>query len=86
MGTIFYLLATLVQIYSFVLIIRILLSWVRVDPYNPVVRFLYDITDPVLEPLRRVIPPAGMMDFSPIVAFLLLWILRVMLLNMAASF
>ncbi len=86
MGTIFYLLATVVQIYSFVLLIRILLSWVRVDPYNPMVRFLYDITDPLLEPLRRVIPPAGMMDFSPMVAFLILWILRVLLMNMAASF
>jgi YggT family protein len=79
-------LATLVQIYSFVLLIRILLSWFPVDRYNPVVSFLYDITEPVLEPLRRVIPPAGMMDFSPMVAFLLLWILRVVLMNMATSF
>jgi YggT family protein len=55
---------------------RVLLSWFRVDPYHPAVAFLYQITEPILRPLRRVIPPLGMMDISPIVAMLLLGIIR----------
>ena len=59
-------------IYTWVLVIRVLASWVSPDPFNPVMHFLTRVTDPVLEPLRRVIPPLGMLDISPIVAFLLL--------------
>jgi YggT family protein len=55
---------------------RVLLSWFRVDPYHPAVAFLYQITEPILRPLRRVIPPLGMMDISPIVAMLLIGIIR----------
>jgi YggT family protein len=56
----------------FVLIIRIMLSWVNPDPYNQIVRIIYRVTEPVLAPFRRIIPPIGMMDISPIVVFLLL--------------
>jgi YggT family protein len=56
---------------------RILLSWlpifgIHVDRYNPIARILYDITDPILEPFRRIIPPIGMVDISPMVAVLVL--------------
>jgi YggT family protein len=55
---------------------RVLLSWFRVDPYHPAVAFLNQITEPILRPLRNVIPPLGMMDISPIVAMLLIGIIR----------
>ena len=55
---------------------RVLLSWFRVDPYHPAVAFLYQITEPILKPLRNVIPPLGMIDISPIVALILLDIVR----------
>jgi len=55
---------------------RVLLSWFRVDPYHPAIAFLYQITEPILRPLRNVIPPLGMMDISPIVAMLLIGIIR----------
>lgn len=70
------------QIYEFMILIRVLLSWVNVNPHgraldHPLVDLLYRITDPVLEPLRRLIPPiGGVMDISPIVAMILLEILR----------
>lgn len=64
----------LLQIYSYVLLARIILSWVRVSPYHPtwgpIVNAIYQLTEPVMEPARRLIPPAGGMDFSPIVIFL----------------
>ncbi len=59
-------------IYTWILVIRVLISWVNPDPFNPFVQFLMKVTDPVLQPLRRVIPPIGPLDISPIVVFLLL--------------
>jgi YggT family protein len=57
--------------YMWVLIIRAVLSWVNPDPYNPIVRALYAITEPVLSFLRRKFPlMAGSIDFSPIVVIL----------------
>jgi YggT family protein len=64
------------QILLWAIIIRVLLSWlpmanIRVDPYNPAVRLLYSITDPILEPLRRY-TTVGMVDLSPLVAIVIL--------------
>lgn len=70
------------QVYEFLILIRVLLSWVNVNPYrraidHPLVDLLHRLTDPVLEPLRRLIPPiGGVMDISPIVAMILIEILR----------
>ncbi len=66
--------------YIWVLIIRALLSWVSPDPYNPIVRGLYSITEPVLSFLRRKFPlMAGSIDFSPMVAVLIVWFLQMVL-------
>lgn len=64
------------QVYTLILIVRVLITWVNPDPFNPVVQFLSRVTDPVLEPLRRVIPPLGPIDISPLVALLLLQALQ----------
>jgi YggT family protein len=57
-----------------VIIIRALLSWVSPDPYNPIVRVLAAATEPVLRPLRRLVPPRklGGVDLSPLLAVLLI--------------
>jgi YggT family protein len=64
--------ATIVEIvlgtYVWLIVIRVLLSWVNPDPYNPIVQLLVRFTDPVLVPLRRIIPSIGGIDLSPIVA------------------
>lgn len=62
------------NIYIFIVIARALISWVSPDPYNPIVRFLHNATDPVLYRLRRMLPflQAGTFDFSPIVLLILL--------------
>lgn len=63
--------------YMWALIISVLLSWVRPDPYNPIVRALYAITEPVLSFLRRKFPlMAGSIDFSPMVAILIILFLQ----------
>jgi len=78
---IFELLATLLSLYSFVILARLLLSWVPdlVDPYNPIVQLIRQITDPVLEPARQLIPPIGMIDISPTIVLLVMWFLADML-------
>ncbi len=58
------------SIYMWIIIIRALISWVNPDPYNPIVRFLVSVTEPVLYPIRRRLPLLGGIDFSPIVAIL----------------
>jgi YggT family protein len=73
MSGLFSLLGFLLEIYSFVVLARVLLTWIpNLDPYHPAVQFLHQITDPVLEPARRLIPPIGMIDISPVVVMLLL--------------
>jgi YggT family protein len=59
------------NLYMYIIIARAVISWVNPDPYNPIVRFLYSITDPVLLAIRRRLPLSfGGMDFSPIVIIL----------------
>jgi len=63
--------------YMWVIIIRALISWVNPDPYNPIVRFLVAVTEPVLAPLRRLIPTWRLgIDISPIFAILIVIFLQ----------
>jgi len=70
-----------VNVIIFLLVIRIILSWVGADPYNEIVRIIYMITDPILMPLRRLPLQVGMLDFSPMIAFILLSVLRSFIVN-----
>ncbi len=56
----------------FLLVIRIILSWFGVNPYNELAQMLFRITDPILAPFRRLPLQIGMVDLSPIVAFIVL--------------
>lgn len=74
------------QLFWWAILIRVLLSWlpmagVRIDPYNPVIRVLYSLTDPILEPIRRF-TTVGMIDLSPIVALFALDIIRRVLISL----
>ncbi len=54
---------------------RVLMSWLNPRFEGPVARFLFETTEPILAPIRRILPSTGMVDFSPIVAFLLIGLL-----------
>ncbi len=56
--------------YIWIVIARAVISWVNADPYNPVVRFLTQVTDPLLHRIRRRLPPMGGMDWSPMILIL----------------
>jgi len=71
------------QIYIFIVIARAIISWVSPDPYNPIVRFLYNATEPVLYRLRRIVPlQFGGIDLSPFVLLIGLSLLRRLLLEL----
>ncbi len=76
LGAIAQILNMVLGIYMWVIIIRALLSWVNPDPYNPVVRFLYQITEPVLERVRKVVPYLGGIDMSPIIVIFIIYFLK----------
>lgn len=71
-----YVLYGLLTLYSLFIFIRIIFSWGRVGQANRVMRFLARVTDPLLVPLRQMIPPLGMFDISPIVAFIIIWLFQ----------
>lgn len=64
------------QVLIWLIIIRVILSWVRHDPYHPIIKFIYDVTDPVMRPFHRLIPTAGGIDFSPIIIIFVLTIVQ----------
>ncbi len=77
--------ATFVEYLGTVLIIavlaRVVLSWVSTSPTNPLVVIVYQITEPILAPIRRVLPKMGMLDLSPMVAMLLIIAIQRLLLS-----
>ena len=80
----------LLGVYMWIVIGRAILSWVNPDPYNPIVRFLHDVTEPVLSRIRRMIPAfGGGMDFSPMILILVIYFLMSFLVptlkNMATA-
>jgi YggT family protein len=75
------LVSLLFNVVYFVLVIRIILSWVGADPYNEIVNIIYRITEPILLPFRRLPLQVGAIDFSPILAFIVLSVLRNFIVN-----
>lgn len=63
----------LCYLFSALIIVRSILSWLSLKPTNILVIYLYRVTEPLLSPLRRIVPRAGMIDLSPVLAILLLY-------------
>ena len=74
------LLIGLLDIYSFVVLGAVVISWLQLPPSNPVATFLHTLTEPLLAPIRRVLPDMGGIDFSPLILLVGLRMLRGLLL------
>jgi YggT family protein len=70
----------MISIFLFGILIRVILSWVNPDPYNPAVALLNRITDPIMVPAQRLVPPISGIDLSPMVAMIGLVLLEMLLL------
>lgn len=69
-------LRVVLTLYMYIVIARALISWVNPDPRNPIVRFLYSATEPLLYRVRRVVPYLGGIDFSPLVVIVGIYFLE----------
>lgn len=81
-GGVIGIIVSLINIYMWVVIIRVLISWINPDPYNPIVQFLRGITDPALDAMRRIMPRflwSTGLDFTPLLLILLLQVLMLFL-------
>lgn len=68
--------------YTWIIIAQAIISWVRPDPYNPIVRFLFSVTEPVFRPIRRRLPVfLGGFDFSPLIVLLAIIFLQEFLIK-----
>ena len=68
--------SAILTILTWIIVIRALISWVNPDPYNQIVQFLYRVTEPILTPIRRILPAMGGFDLSPIVALVGIMFIR----------
>ncbi len=73
--------------FMWIVIARAILSWVNPDPYNPIVRFIHNVTEPVLYQVRKKIPiNFGGIDFTPIIVILIIYFLRDFVVNSLVRF
>ncbi len=74
------------DVIRWLIIARIILSFIplftRIDPYHPLIRFIVEITEPLMAPFRKLIPPVGGLDLSPIVLFLVLEFVRTLVIRL----
>lgn len=63
------------QVLTFAIFLRVLLSWVPLSPRNPFTKLLYQVTEPILAPIRMVLPRLGVLDLSPVVAIIILQVI-----------
>jgi len=76
MSFVFQILIWILTLFQLAVLARVLLSWFPdIDRQHPVIQFLFNITEPVLRPVREMLPQSGMIDFSPMVVLLVLWVL-----------
>ena len=75
----------LFELYIIILLARVLLSWVQIDPRNPIVNLINQLTEPLLAPIRQLLPQTGMLDFSPMVALIAVWIAEQVVLTLLRS-
>ena len=81
MSELFYLLFWVLQAYQLILLARVIMTWIpNLNYNNPIARFLVQATEPVLAPIRNVLPPLGGIDLSPLVVFLAISVLMQLVL------
>lgn len=79
------LVAALFDVYSLLIVARVVISWLDLGYRHPAVRFVVDMTEPLLRPIRRKLPLWGGLDLSPAVALLLVWLARDVVVRLLAT-
>jgi YggT family protein len=74
-----YLLRQVIYVYLFIIIIQVIISWINPGAYNPATVIMYQLSEPILKPARRLIPPAGGFDWSPLIVLIGLQLMIILL-------
>lgn len=82
MAYVVYLIQAIAYSMKLAVLARLLLSWTYTDPYNPLVHFLYQVTEPILRPLRRILPTWQGIDFSPVAALVIIQLVEWLLVRL----
>lgn len=83
MNALLYLIITAFTFYRYLILARVVLSWVGPVPYHPLIHWIYKLTDPILRPFRLAFPIGGMaIDFSPIIAFFVLTLAQSLIIRL----
>lgn len=86
MKTLTFLLSTVLELYTMVLLLRVWMQWARCDFYNPFSQFVVKATQPIVGPLRRVIPPLGPLDSASLLVAFVLSVIKAIVLFMVITF
>lgn len=78
-GAVFALLFTTIRLFTYAIIIRVIISWISPGTYNPAIELIASLTDPVIRPFRKLLPPMGGFDISPLFALLALGVATILL-------
>ena len=79
--TVAHLLKTILYIYLFIIIVQVIISWINPDAYNPITMIMYQLSEPILRPVRQIIPSAGGFDFSPLIILVIINLLMILLIS-----
>ena len=86
MKTLTFLLATVIELYTMIMLLRVWMQWARCDFYNPFSQFIVKVTQPVVGPLRRIIPAMGPIDSSSLLIAFILCVVKAIVLFMVVTF
>ena len=79
--TIGYLLRMILYIFLFVILIQVIISWINPNAYSPITTIMHQISEPILKPVRQLIPPAGGLDFSPLIVLVVINLLMILVIS-----
>ena len=79
--TIAHLLRMILYIYLFVILIQVIISWVNPNAYNPITAIMYQVSEPILKPIRRLVPSVGGLDFSPFIILVIINLLMMLIIS-----
>ena len=79
--TIAHLLRMILYIYLFVILIQVIISWINPNAYNPITAIMYQVSEPILQPIRRLVPSVGGLDFSPFIILVIINLLMMLIIS-----
>ncbi len=76
-----HLLKTVIYVFLFIIIVQVVISWINPGAYNPLTVIMYQLSEPILKPARRLIPPAGGFDWSPLIVLIIMNLLIILMVS-----